>query len=147
MPKMPDAPIVDCLVDCPECGETMTRVERPPFIVAWRWFNYGYRPWRQADMECSACGAGVATMSLYSSGRSIRGRISHLRSHCTLEPVPRFYATVAVAGIGLGWLAGRVLERPRVWWKLPLAAVAAAWLVMESSAPWDHGPDDEDHEK
>lgn len=137
MPK--SAPINQCA----DCGGTMTRVERPPLVMAWRWFNYGYRPWGQVDTECAACGTGVAATSYQPGERSVRGRISHLRSHRTLEPVPRFYATVAATGFGVGTVASRILGRPRALWQVPLGAVTAAWLVMESSGLWNRTPDDE----
>jgi len=132
---------------CPDCGTAMTRVEHPPLLLAWRWFNYGYRPWGQVDMECPACGTGVAMASYSVGGRSLRGRINHIRSRRTLEPVPRFYATVAGVSIGVGWIVSRIAGRPRARWQVPVAAVAAAWVVMESSAFWGQASVDEQHSR
>ena len=127
----------------------MTRVEDPaPTRRLWHWFTYGVRPRGQVDYECPACGHGVS-MSSYSvvgghwtsRGRRLRGRISHLRSRRTLEATPRFYAIVAVVGIGGGRLASWVTGRPQARWQVPVAALAASWLTMESSGLWGESPE------
>lgn len=134
--------------DFPNCGGAMTRVPTPPpWRRVWRWFNYGARPRGQVDYECPACGHGVSMTSYYvvcghwtSRGRRLRGRISHLRSRRTLEPTPRFYAIVAVVGIGGGRLVSWVTGRPQARWQVPVAALAASWLFMESSVFWGQPP-------
>ena len=120
----------------------MTRVPTPPpWRRLWRWFNCGARPRGQLDYECPTCGHGLSMTSYFVGGHSLRGRIGHVRGRRALEPVPRFYAIVATAGGILGWLVSRVSGRRCARWQVPVAALAASWLFMESSAFWGQPPD------
>jgi predicted alpha/beta hydrolase len=83
-------------------------------------------------------------MSYYVSGHSLGGRIRNFRAQRTLEPVPRFFAIVAVAGVGVGWLVSWMSGRQQARWQVPLAALAASWLFMESSALWGRPPTSDD---
>lgn len=123
---------------CDTCGGTMVLVPPPPPAQrVWRWFNEGRYPRHQHDYACPTCGAGAGVSSYYVPSGSLRGRVTHLRSHRTLQPVPRFYAVVGLTGLVLGALGGRFGGWQRAWWQVPAGALACAWAVMESSGQWD----------
>jgi len=127
---------------CPQCGGVVTRVEDlRPIRRLRQWFNYGARPRGQVDYACSTCSHGVSVSTFFvPSGHSLRGRIRYFRSRRNLEPTPRFYVNVAVAGIGGGILMSWVSGRRQARWQVPCVALAVSWLLMESSVFWGAPP-------
>lgn len=99
-----------------------------------RWVTHGRVPVGQRSYTCDACGMGASVGALYSTNGRMGRRLRELHGRRAMQPVPRFYAVMALAGtvVGAAWSA--LLSWP--WWVGPLAGVAGGWAFMTSTAFW-----------
>ena len=99
-----------------------------------RWFTEGRTPAGQRSYTCDGCGMGASVGMLYStSGRRGRG-LRELYDRRVMQPVPRFYAVMALAGSVLGVTWSVLVTWP--WWLGPIITVAGGWAFMTSTAFW-----------
>ena len=125
----------DLTVHCSACGARMRLTEpvtRGRRLV--RWFNYGRVPGGQRSYTCDTCGMGASVGAVYTASHA-RGRgLRALYDRRSMQPVPRFYAIMAVAGAVIGATWSALFSWP--WWLGPVAALAGGWAFMTSTAFW-----------
>jgi hypothetical protein len=125
----------DLGVACSACGAPMRLEEgASPSRRVVRWFTGGRTPAGQRSYTCDVCGMGASVGGLYSTSGRMGGRLRELYGRRVMQPVPRFYAVMALAGgvVGAAWSV--LLSWP--WWLGPVVAVAGGWAFMTSTAFW-----------
>lgn len=128
----------DLQVHCSACGGAMRLVEPVPRTrrIA-RWFTYGRVPAGQRSYTCDACGMGASVGVLSADGGGFGRILRELYDRRAMQPVPRFYAIMAVAGAVVGAVWSALLSWP--WWVGPVVAVIGGWAFMTSTAFWHPG--------